>query len=101
MSCIYLLFISLFYMHCIYTWFHFSLGLKYVYTFDEFIVLQYTLSCSKVILYVAIIIIFFYRCKHSTALETYLHIFQLMSTTETGVESLGKNVLLDNELTGC
>lgn len=27
-------------------------------------------------------------CKHSTALETYLHIFQLMSTTETGVESL-------------
>ncbi|XP_062591161.1 protein saal1-like isoform X1 [Saccostrea cucullata] len=27
-------------------------------------------------------------CKHSEALETYLHIFQLLSTTETGVESL-------------
>lgn len=57
MSCIYLLFISLFYMHflfncnalhCIFTWCHFSLDLKHVHTctFDEFIVLQYTLSCS-------------------------------------------------------
>ncbi|XP_061181312.1 protein saal1-like [Saccostrea echinata] len=27
-------------------------------------------------------------CKHSDVLETYLHIFQLLSTTETGVESL-------------
>lgn len=32
----------------------------------------------------------FYRCKYSEALETFLHIFQLLSTTEMGVESLGK-----------